>query len=170
MSVGIQDALAKLYLKLGGDPEKIRENKNVTDYFDSLGNLLERKILPDSTEDDWGVLCLEPGGTKKTVWEKRVVDLVENASNHKITISNDQARLLRSDLILAKVSDSASSPTYTDMYRCVKRYTTGSGFTRKDTRIFQTIVYEDNNYIIKTFEFDGTAKPVTVNTATIPVT
>lgn len=169
MSVGIQDALAKLYLKLGGDPKKIKENKNVTDYFDSLGNLLEHKILPDSTPDDWGVLYLEAGGTKKTVWEKRVVSLVENTSNHKITISSDQAKTLRNDLIVAKVSDSASSPTQTDMYRCVKRYTTGSGFSRKDIRVFQTIVYEDSNYKIKTFEHDGTAKTVTINIATISI-
>ena len=171
MSVGIQDAFAKLYLKLGGDPEKIKENKNVTDYFDSLGNLLEHKVLPDSTADDYGVLYLQAGGTKTTVWEKRIVNLVENTSTHKINISSDQAKLLRNDLIIAKVSDAESSPTRIDMYRCVRRYKTGSSFLSKDIRVFQTIVYEDNSYKIKTFEHDGTApKTVTIDIKTISVT
>lgn len=171
MSVGIQDAFAKLYLKLGGDPKKIKENKNVTDYFDSLGDLLEHKILPDSTPDDVGVLYLTAGGTKQTVWEKRVVSLVEDTSTHKITISSDQAKLLRNDLIIAKVSDSESSPTRIDMYRCVRRYKTGSGFMPKENRVFQTIVYEDNYCKIKTFEHDGTyPKTITIDIKTIPVT
>lgn len=55
MSVGIQDALAKLYLKLGGDPEKIKENKNVTDYLDDLADVFKSLIeLPivNSTDND----------------------------------------------------------------------------------------------------------------------
>lgn len=168
MSVGIQDAFAKLYLKLGGDPEKIKENKNITDYFDSLGNLLEHKVLPDSTPDDNGVLYLQAGGTKTTVWEKRIVNLIENTSNHTITISSDQAKLLRNDLIIAKVSDAESSPTRIDMYRCVRRYKVESGWGYKDIRVFQTIVYEDNYCKIKTFEHDGTyPKTVTIDTAII---
>ena len=55
MSVGIQDALAKLYLKLGGDPEKIKENKNVTDYVDDLADVFKLLIeLPIVNKTDNG--------------------------------------------------------------------------------------------------------------------
>ena len=55
MSVGLNDALAKMYAKLGGDPEKIRGCRSVSDYLDNLGDVFKSLIeLPivNSTDND----------------------------------------------------------------------------------------------------------------------
>lgn len=76
MSVGIQDALAKLYLKLGGDPDKIKENKNVTDYLDDLGDVFKSLIeLPivNSTDND-KILKVINGKWDKALIQKELPD------------------------------------------------------------------------------------------------
>lgn len=90
MSVGIQDALAKLYLKLGGDPEKIKENKNVTDYLDDLADVFKSLIeLPVvSSTDNGKVLKVISGKWGKGEITKEL-PTVSNTDNGKIlAVSN----------------------------------------------------------------------------------
>lgn len=90
MSVGIQDALAKLYLKLGGDPEKIKENKNVTDYLDDLADVFKSLIeLPIVNSTDNGKVLKVISGK----WDKgeitKELPTVSNTDNGKIlAVSN----------------------------------------------------------------------------------
>lgn len=64
MSIGINDALSKLYLKLGGNPQDIRENKSITDYIDDLGDVLQSLAeLPGVSSSDNGKVLKVINGT-----------------------------------------------------------------------------------------------------------
>lgn len=64
MSIGINDALSKLYLKLGGNPQDIRENKSITDYIDDLGDVLKSLAeLPGVSSSDNGKILKVIDGT-----------------------------------------------------------------------------------------------------------
>lgn len=81
MSVGIQDALAKLYLKLGGDPEKIKENKNVTDYLDDLADVFKSLIeLPIVNSTDNGKVLKVVSGKWSKAEESKVEDFIVHGS------------------------------------------------------------------------------------------
>lgn len=81
MSVGIQDALAKLYLKLGGDPEQIKENKNVTDYIDDLADVFKSLIeLPIVSLTDNGKVLKVVSGKWNKAEESKVEDFIVHGS------------------------------------------------------------------------------------------